>query len=74
MVGRIWACVRDDRPFGGSDPLAALFYNSRNRAGEHPQGHLAGYIGLMQADAFNGHKTSTGPTASRRRFRNSDIG
>jgi transposase len=54
-VGRIWTYVRDDRPFGGADPPAALFYYSRNRAGEHPQGHLAGYVGLMQADAFNGY-------------------
>jgi transposase len=55
VVGRIWTYVRDDRPFGGSDPPAALFYYSRNRAGEHPQGHLAGYVGLMQADAFTGY-------------------
>ncbi|MGY3582874.1 hypothetical protein ACVIGB_008061 [Bradyrhizobium sp. USDA 4341] len=47
--------VRDDRPFGGTDPPAALFYYSRNRAGEHPQSHLAGYVGLMQADAFDGY-------------------
>jgi transposase len=32
-----------------------LFYYSRNRAGEHPQSHLAGYVGLMQADAFDGY-------------------
>jgi transposase len=55
VLGRIWTYVRDDRPFGGNDPPAALFYYSRNRAGEHPQGHLAGYAGLMQADAFNGY-------------------
>ncbi|MEA2910217.1 MAG: transposase [Bradyrhizobium sp.] len=55
VLGRIWTYVRDDQPFGGSDPPAALFYYSRNRAGEHPRGHLAGYIGLMQADAFNGY-------------------
>jgi transposase len=55
ILGRIWTYVRDDRPFGGNDPPAALFYYSRNRAGEHPQGHLAGYVGLMQADAFNGY-------------------
>jgi transposase len=55
VVGRIWTYVRDDRPFGGNDPPAALFYYSRNRAGEHPQGHLAGYVGLMQADAFTGY-------------------
>lgn len=55
VTGRIWTYVRDDQPFGGSDPPAALFYYSRNRAGEHPQRHLAGYVGLMQADAFDGY-------------------
>ena len=55
VLGRILTYVRDDRPFGGTDPPAALFYYSRNRAGEHPQSHLAGYVGLMQADAFNGY-------------------
>src|SRR6202165_1747647 len=55
VTGRIWTYVRDDRPFGSTDPPAALFHYSRNRAGEHPQGHLAGYVGLMQADAFDGY-------------------
>ena len=55
VVGRIWTYVRDDRPFAGTDPPAALFYYSRNRAGEHPQSHLADYVGLMQADAFDGY-------------------
>jgi transposase len=55
VTGRIWTYVRDDRPFAGTDPPAALFYYSRNRAGDHPQGHLAGYVGLMQADAFDGY-------------------
>jgi transposase len=55
VTGRIWTYVRDDRPFGCTDPPAALFYYSRNRAGEHPQSHLAGYVGLMQADAFDGY-------------------
>jgi transposase len=51
VTGRIWTYVRDDQPFGNADPPAALFYYSCNRAGEHPQGHLAGFVGLMQADA-----------------------
>src|SRR6201998_160021 len=55
VTGRIWTYVRDDRPFGGTDPPAALFYYSRSRAGEHPQSHLVGYVGLMQADAFDGY-------------------
>src|SRR6202522_534170 len=55
VTGRIWTYVRDDRPFGGNDPPAAAFHYSRSRAGEHPQGHLVGYVGLMQADAFDGY-------------------
>ena len=30
-TGRVWTYVRDDRPFGGKDPPAALFYASRDR-------------------------------------------
>jgi transposase len=53
-TARLWAYVRDDRPFGGSDPPAAIFYYSRNRNGEHPARHLAGYAGILQADAYAG--------------------
>ena len=54
-TGRCWVYVRDDMPFGGTAPPAALFYYSRNRKGEHPQAHLAGYSGILQADAFDGY-------------------
>src|SRR5882762_8673551 len=54
-TGRCWVYVHDDRPFGGPDPPAAMFYYSRDRAGEHAQAHLAGYSGLFQADAFGGY-------------------
>jgi transposase len=54
-TGRCWVYVRDDRPFGGPDPPAAMFYYSRDRAGAHPQAHLAGYAGIFQADAFGGY-------------------
>ena len=47
--------VRNDRPFGGKDPPAALFYASRDRTREHPERHLAGYAGILQADAFDGY-------------------
>lgn len=53
-TGRLWTYVRDDRPFAGSDPPAALYYYSRDRRGEHPQRHLAGYGGILQADAYGG--------------------
>jgi hypothetical protein len=32
-----------------------MFYYSRDRKGEHPQGHLAGYVGILQADAYDGY-------------------
>ena len=54
-IGRCWVYVCDDRPFGGPDPPAAMFYYSRDRGGEHPQAHLAGYAGILQADAFGGY-------------------
>jgi transposase len=54
ITGRIWAYVRDDRPFGGKDRPAALFYYSRSRAGDYPRAHLSGWSGIMQADAFAG--------------------
>src|SRR6266581_941281 len=54
-VARCWVYVKDDRPFGGSDPPAAMFYYSRNRSGEYPQAHLANYSGILQADAFGGY-------------------
>jgi transposase len=54
-VARCWVYVKDDRPFGGSDPPAAMFYYSRDRKGEHPQTHLANYSGILQADAFGGY-------------------
>jgi len=54
-TGRVWVYVRDDRPFGGPDPPAALFHFSPDRRGEHPQAHLAGWTGVLQADAYGGY-------------------
>jgi transposase len=54
-TARCWVYVRDDRPFGGKAPPAAVFYYSRDRSGEHPQNHLRHYAGILQADAFAGY-------------------
>jgi transposase len=56
-IGRLWTYVRDDRPFGGADPPAAVFFYSPDRAGIHPEQHLAGYSGILQADAYAGFNT-----------------
>ena len=54
VTARLWTYVRDDRPFGGHDPPAAMFFYSRDRGGEHPRRHLAGWTGVLQADAYAG--------------------
>ncbi len=54
VTGRIWTYVRDDRPFGSRAPPAALYYASRDRAGAHPERHLHGFSGILQADAYAG--------------------
>ena len=54
VTGRLWTYVRDDRPFAGPAPPAALFYYSRDRDGDHPQRHLTGWTGILQADAYAG--------------------
>jgi transposase len=55
-IGRCWVYVRDDKPFGGADPPAAVFYYSRDRSGEHPQRHLSTFAGILQADAYGGYR------------------
>jgi transposase len=52
--GRLWTYVRDDKPFAGPAPPAAVFFYSRDRTAEHPERHLAGYAGILQADAYAG--------------------
>jgi transposase len=55
VTGRCWVYVRDDRPFGGRPPPAAMFYYSRDRTGAHVEEHLARWSGLLQADAYSGY-------------------
>ena len=69
-TARLWTYVRDDRPFGGTAPPAVTFRFSRDRGGEHPTGHLTGWQGILQADAYAGYnqlydpKRLPGPVAS----------
>lgn len=54
-IARSWVYVRDDRPFGGTGPPAAMFYYSRDRTGSHVHEHLEGWSGVLQADAYSGY-------------------
>jgi transposase len=52
--GRLRAYVRDDKPFAGPAPPAAVLFYSRDRTAQHPESHLQGYTGILQADAYAG--------------------
>lgn len=54
-TARLWVYVRDDRNAGSQLPTAVWFAYSPNRKGKHPQQHLAGYSGILQADAYGGY-------------------
>ena len=53
-TGRLWVYVRDDRPFAGPAPPAAMFFYSPDRTAAHPNRHLAGWRGVLQSDAYAG--------------------
>ncbi len=55
QTARLWTYVRDDRPFAGGAPPAALYSFSTDRRMEHPTRHLAGWSGILQADAYGGY-------------------
>jgi transposase len=62
IKGHIWTYVRDDRPFGGRAPPAALYYASRDRRHEHPARHLHRFNGILQADAYSGYNELYDPS------------
>ncbi len=47
--------MRDDRNTGSKLPPAVWFAYPPDRRGAHPQQHLAGYSGILQADAYGGY-------------------
>ena len=61
ITGRLWTYVRDDRPFSGPAPPAAIFHYSRDRGGEHPRRHMARYTAILQADAYAGYNDLYAP-------------
>ncbi len=54
QTARVWAYLRDDRPFGGRDPPAVFYEFTPDRKGEHPQRRLRDFQGILQADAYAG--------------------
>ena len=55
-TGQLFAYVRDDRPWGGSDPPGVVCRYAPDRKAERPIAHLAGYCGVLQVDGYGGYK------------------
>ena len=53
-TARLWTYVRDERPWSGPAPPAALYRFSADRKGVHPARHLANFQGWMHADGYAG--------------------
>ena len=54
-TGQLWTYVRDERPCGGEVAPAVWFAYSPDRKGAHPQEHLQGFNGILQADGYAGY-------------------
>lgn len=51
---RVWAYVRDERPWNGLAPPAVWYQFTVDRKGEHPTRHLLDYTGWVHADGYAG--------------------
>lgn len=58
-TGRLWVYARDDRPWGGPDPPAAVYFYSPDRKAERPASHLDGFHGILQVDGYAGFEQLT---------------
>jgi transposase len=53
-TGRLWAYLRDERPYAGTAAPAVFYRYSPDRRAEHPRAHLAGFTGVLHADGYTG--------------------
>jgi transposase len=58
-TGRLWVYTRDDRPWGGPDPPAAVYFYSPDRKAERPASHLEAFHGVLQVDGYAGFERLT---------------
>lgn len=53
--GRIWAYVRDQRPWAGTAPPGAVYRFAADWKEEHVREHLSQTRGILQADGYKGY-------------------
>jgi len=59
-TARLWVYARDDRPWGGKLPPAAVYLFEPDRKAERPAAHLEHFKGVLQVDGYAGFETLTG--------------
>jgi hypothetical protein len=60
-TGRLWVYARDDRPWSGPEPPAAVYFYSPDRKAERPASHLQDFRGVLQVDGYAGFERLTTP-------------
>ncbi len=58
-TGRLWVYTRDDRPWAGPDPPAAVYFYSPDRKAERPASHLESFRGVLQVNGYAGFEQLT---------------
>jgi transposase len=58
-TGRLWVYARDDQPWSGPEPPAAVYFYSPDRRAERPVAHLNQFKGVLQVDGYAGFEQLT---------------
>jgi transposase len=58
-TGRLWVYARDERPWSGPAPPAAVYLFAPDRKAERPVTHLARFKGVLHVDGYAGFERLT---------------
>jgi transposase len=59
-TGRLWVYAREQRPWSGPEPPAAVYLFAPDRKAERPVSHLARFTGVLHVDGYAGFEQLTG--------------
>ncbi|MET2830909.1 IS66 family transposase [Mesorhizobium shangrilense] len=59
-TGRLWVYAREQRPWGGPEPPAAVYVFAPDRKAERPVSHLEHFKGVLHVDGYVGFERLTG--------------
>ncbi|WP_027035508.1 IS66 family transposase [Mesorhizobium ciceri] len=58
-TGRLWVYAREQRPWGGPEPPAAVYLFAPDRKAERPVSHLERFKGVLHVDGYAGFEQLT---------------